>query len=275
MFGADAARSVVAWLLALNFLAGQAAALPITDSDMAQTIVESGPDASRIRLVVIDPSEAITRVPSAHDEPFDLDAVRVQAGALWRKWSRLETAIRSERDMLEHCRNGTAPCPPAAESFLAIVAAGQAHTGRARLGQINRAINMAIRPMSDMVQHGVVDRWSSPLATLAAGLGDCEDYAIAKYVALVEAGVPQRDLRLVIVRDETANVDHAMVAAYLDGRWIALDNRHLVLVAIADLRRIVPLFALDAGGVKRFVPASTIVASAREPAQSNAVPAGF
>ena len=53
---------------------------------------------------------------------------------------------------------------------------------------INRDINMAIRPTSDLAQWGVTDRWSAPLATLASGRGDCEDYAIAKYVALREAG---------------------------------------------------------------------------------------
>jgi predicted transglutaminase-like cysteine proteinase len=36
---------------------------------------------------------------------------------------------------------------------------------------------------------------------LAAGTGDREDYAIAKYVALREAGLDNEDLRLLIVRD--------------------------------------------------------------------------
>ena len=43
---------------------------------------------------------------------------------------------------------------------------------------------------SDFTQHGEADRWSAPLATFATAKGDCEDYAIAKYVALREAGFP-------------------------------------------------------------------------------------
>ena len=39
------------------------------------------------------------------------------------------------------------------------------------------------------------------IATLTTGFGDCEDYAIAKYVALVEAGVAAEDVRLIIARD--------------------------------------------------------------------------
>jgi len=35
--------------------------------------------------------------------------------------------------------------------------------------------------MSDLNAVPVEDLWSAPLATLAAGAGDCEDYAIAKF----------------------------------------------------------------------------------------------
>ena len=86
-------------------------------------------------------------------------------------------------------------------NFLAIVAEGYAHAGRARIGVINRAINLAIRPTSDLAQWGVPDRWSAPLVTLTTGHGDCEDYAIAKYVALMAAGVAEDSVRLVIVRN--------------------------------------------------------------------------
>jgi predicted transglutaminase-like cysteine proteinase len=92
----------------------------------------------------------------------------------------------------------------------------RAHDGPTRVGVINRAINMAIRPMNDMAQWGVPDRWSAPLATLASGRGDCEDYAIAKYVALREAGVAEDSVRLVIVRDLANGEDHAVVAARLN-----------------------------------------------------------
>jgi predicted transglutaminase-like cysteine proteinase len=88
----------------------------------------------------------------------------------------------------------------------------------------------AISPMSDLAQWGVPDRWSAPLATLTTGRGDCEDYAIAKYVALRVAGVAEEDVRLVIVRDLAVGEDHAVVSARLDGGWIILDNRWLALV---------------------------------------------
>ena len=99
--------------------------------------------------------------------------------------------IGAENDILVRRRQDAKSCPAAAQKFLAAIADGRARDGRAGVGVINRAINVAIRPISDMAQWRVPDRWSVPLATLASGRGDCEDYAIAKYVALRERALPK------------------------------------------------------------------------------------
>ena len=133
---------------------------------------------------------------------------------MWRKWRGVQHEISRESELLALCHASPGDCPSApARRFLAIIETGKARQGRARLGEINRAINLSIRPMSDWAQYGVADLWSSPLATLAAGAGDCEDYAIAKYVALREAGLDNEDLRLLVVRDTNLHRNHAVVAA--------------------------------------------------------------
>jgi predicted transglutaminase-like cysteine proteinase len=195
----------------------------------------------------------------AMTEPFGPNTVPVASGEVLSKWSGVEADIRAESNILSRCRANAELCPAAARKFLAIVAQGSAQTGRARIGVINRAINLAIRPMSDLAQWGVVDRWSAPLVTLSTGRGDCEDYAIAKYVALKEAGVAAEDLRLVIVRDLAVGGDHAVVAARLDGNWIVLDNRRLTLVEDSQTRQMVPLFVLGQTGVREFALTTTAV----------------
>jgi len=187
-------------------------------------------------------------------EPFGLKTVPVTGGGLLAKWDGVIGDIRAESDVLANCREHASPCPAAAQKFLEVIAEGRAHQGRARIGVINRAINLAIVPTSDLAQWGVPDRWSAPLETLTTGRGDCEDYAIAKYVALLEAGVAADDVRLVIVRDLAFEQDHAVVAARLDGKWIMLDNRRLVLLQDVDMPRVQPLFVLDESGVKQFAP---------------------
>jgi predicted transglutaminase-like cysteine proteinase len=207
-------------------------------------------------------------------EPFGLNTVPVVHGEVLTKWNGVESDIRAENDILELCRASAELCPPAARSFLAIIAQGRTQTGRARIGIVNRAINLAIRPMSDLAQWGMIDRWSAPLETLTTGLGDCEDYAIAKYVALTQAGIAAEDVRLVIVHDLAIGEDHAVVAARLDGDWIILDNRRLMLVKDSDMRRTVPLFVLDQTGVRQFAYAATPDASAACESAS-CVPASF
>jgi hypothetical protein len=109
-------------------------------------------------------------------------------------------------------------------------------------------------PTSDFVQWGVDDRWSPPLETFATGRGDCEDYAIAKYVALTEAGVPPEDVKIVVVRNKSA--------------WVILDNRWLALAPDRELSRATPLFAINENGVRQFV-APTANATLRDSAPAS------
>ena len=109
--------------------------------------------------------------------------------------------------------------------------------------------------MSDLAQYGQIDVWTSPLATLGRGAGDCEDYAIAKFVALRRAGIAADDLRIVIMRDTIRGEDHAVAAARLDGHWLTLDNRRMAMVEDSDVRNYRPTFVIDQHGVMRYADA--------------------
>jgi predicted transglutaminase-like cysteine proteinase len=189
-------------------------------------------------------------------EPFGLFAAALSAGALREKWLGVERKLDDERVQLALCDGDRDRCvSPAALRFLAIVDNARAREGRARLGEINRAINLAIRPMSDLAQYGEIDVWSSPLVTFANGAGDCEDYAIAKFVALRQAGISPDDLRIVIMRDTIRGEDHAVAAARLDGHWLTLDNRRMAMVEDAYVRNYRPLFVIDQHGVMQYADA--------------------
>ena len=150
-------------------------------------------------------------------EPFGMSVSKVSAGALREKWLGVERKLDDERVQLALCDGDRERCAsPAALQLLAIVDGARARDGRARLGEINRAINLAIRPMTDMAQYGQIDVWSSPLVTFTTGAGDCEDYAIAKFVALRQADIPADDLRIVVMRDTIHGEYHAVAMARLD-----------------------------------------------------------
>ncbi|MGY3236326.1 MULTISPECIES: transglutaminase-like cysteine peptidase [unclassified Bradyrhizobium] len=183
-------------------------------------------------------------------EPFGLFAFAVSSGGLRQKWFALKEQLDDDMVQLALCDGDRDHCAsPAALKLLAIVDQVRTRDGRARLGETNRAINLAIRAESD----GVEDIWSSPLATFARGAGDCEDYAIAKVAALRLAGVADEDLRIVVVRDARAGEEHAVVAARLDGHWLMLDNRRMAMVADDEARSYQPLFVLYQSAVLRYV----------------------
>jgi predicted transglutaminase-like cysteine proteinase len=154
-----------------------------------------------------------------------------------------------EEKVLERCRADADGCPWYAAQFLRLINAVKSKSGRARLDEANRGVNAAIRFVSDFTQYGEADRWSAPLASFATAKGDCEDYAIAKYVALRDAGFPIDDLRVVMGRDRAIRQDHAVLAARLDGRWLILDSMRSELLEDSRVPDLTPVFAIDHRGV--------------------------
>ena len=186
-------------------------------------------------------------------EPFGLAASALSGGGLHQKWLSVQRRLDDEMVQLALCEGDRDGCvSPAALKFLAIIDAAKLREGRARLGEINRALNLAIRPVSDLVQYGEIDVWTSPLATLTRGGGDCEDYAIAKFVALQLAGIAPDDLRIVVMHDTIHGEDHAVAAARLDGHWLTLDNRRMAMVEDSDVRNYRPTFVIDQRGVMKY-----------------------
>ncbi|WP_375780188.1 transglutaminase-like cysteine peptidase [Bradyrhizobium sp. ma5] len=220
---------------------------------------QRGRGPSAIRTAALTPANTATDalpaskpLPPEGTEPFGLFTFRAPENTLWRKWRGLEFDLAKERTVLEQCRENVAGCPSNAAQFLRLISAVKAKAGRERLDEANRAVNQVIRYVSDFAQHGEADRWTAPLASFATGKGDCEDYAIAKYIALSEAGFPREDLRLVLGRDRAIRQDHAVLAARLDGHWLILDSRRSDLVDDGELGHFTPMFAINDRGVQLF-----------------------
>lgn len=88
-----------------------------------------------------------------------------------------------------------------------------------RVQRINREVNRAIRHREDSAVYGRPDQW----ALGEAGVGDCEDYALAKRAALIQAGVPARALSIALVRTRRGE-SHAVLLIDTDKGAMVLDN---------------------------------------------------
>jgi predicted transglutaminase-like cysteine proteinase len=186
---------------------------------------------------------------------FGMETEPVTSGDVVEKWTRVKAAIDRELDAVGQCRAHDI-CSPAILKLIDLSTNGDGRTGRARVGLINRAVDLAISPASDEAQWGAADHWSAPSETLQSSRGDCEDYAILKYLALRAAGLSDDDVKVIVLKKIYPDEDHAAVAARVDGEWLILDNRTLTLVRDTDLTRATPRFVLDQQGAHRFMWAS-------------------
>ena len=242
-------------LLAPRPAASLAGSMPLSFASEGETDSFIDDDTTTASL---EAEPAATKSPAAISSDggaaplFGMETAPLIGGAIPEKWTRARAEIAREFESLERCRTDDA-CPVVAQRLIDLSAEGTGRSGRARVGLINRAVDLAISPASDDTQWGVEDHWSAPFETLRSGRGDCEDYAIVKYLALLEAGLSEDDVKIVILKNDFPNEDHAVLAARVDGDWLILDNRTLTLVRDMDLTRATPEFVLDRKGARRFV----------------------
>ena len=88
------------------------------------------------------------------------------------------------------------------------------------LTRVNKWVNETIKPVTDMDQWGVVERWSYP----DTGKGDCEDYVLLKRRMLMQAGWPREALLITVVRDKKGD-GHAVLTVKTDKGDFVLDNQ--------------------------------------------------
>lgn len=135
-------------------------------------------------------------------------------------------------------------CEPA--EWSALVASLKGLDLRAKLDRVNAAINRHPYVASAVNWHES-NHWETPFEFLVKG-GQCQDYAIAKYLLLRAAGVPASNLRVVVLRDTRLDLDHAVTVAYVDGEALVLDNQQHEVVPASGLDFYRPYYSINEQG---------------------------
>jgi predicted transglutaminase-like cysteine proteinase len=124
---------------------------------------------------------------------------------------------------------------------------------RDRLAVVNDFFNKRVAFKDDMEVWGQIDYWATPLEMLDKGAGDCEDYAIGKYMSLQAAGVPQAKLRMVYVRAQFQGRPQAhMVLAYYaqpESEPLILDNINPEVRPASQRPDLTPVFSFNGEGL--------------------------
>ena len=83
-----------------------------------------------------------------------------------------------------------------------------------KLKVVNDAINQ-LPWISDREKYSASDYWATPMETITTFGGDCEDMAIAKFMALRLMGIPKENLRLTYVKIKKTGESH-MILLYIE-----------------------------------------------------------
>ena len=160
------------------------------------------------------------------------------------EWQRTLAQIAQEGATYDACAAADEACPTlGVRAWLRMIRAQSDHAQIEQLRAINQFLN-DWRYKPDSLNYGRRDYWATPLEFLARS-GDCEDYAIAKYVTLRRLGYADERLRLVVVRDVDRDVAHAVLAVYLDEDVYILDNLSSRVMSQAEVTHYVPYYSIN------------------------------
>ncbi len=135
---------------------------------------------------------------------------------------------------------------------------------------VNDFFHQHITYRTDQAVHGTEDFWTTPLETIGQGVGDCEDYAIAKYITLRLAGMDMNKLRLIYVRAQiggprsSASQAHMVLGYYAtpDSQPLILDSLVRGIQPASERTDLSPVFSFN----------SDVLWSGTSGARSNASP---
>lgn len=127
----------------------------------------------------------------------------------------------------------------------------------AQLKAINARINQA-KYINDSANWGRTDYWATP-GEFMARFGDCEDFAIVKYLSLRMLGFKESQLRVVAVKDLNLKIGHAVLMVILRDkkkrkRYFVLDNQIKQVVEAYKIRHYQPVFSINSKYWWRHLP---------------------
>ena len=180
---------------------------------------------------------------TAYPALFGSKEVRSDKLELFTKWTAALARAFDERRLAD------APCTETAFNrchFAAWRRFLDSLDGRDRTAQlkaVNRYMNRK-RYIGDPRNYGVRDYWAAPGQFLSRD-GDCEDYAISKYISLRSLGFPIEEMRIVVVNDMNLKIAHAVLVVYLDGEALILDNQIAQAINAKRIRHYKPIYSIN------------------------------
>ena len=116
-------------------------------------------------------------------------------------------------------------------------------TDREKLTKVNKFYN-GVRYMSDLKVYSKKDYWATPWEFLGKDKGDCEDYTISKYFALIYLGVDSKKLFFTYVRSSKFKAAHMVLTYFKTPRSepLILDNNNHKIFPASKRKDLTPIY---------------------------------
>ncbi len=176
------------------------------------------------------------------DGIFGSTTVRNENLKLFPKWRGMLARYFADSQVAEDCTSGLfSRCDLA--DWQAFLGDQEQRDPMAQLDAVNRYMNEH-RYIIDPRNWGVEDYWATPLQFFDRD-GDCEDYAIAKFMSLRALGWPSERMRIVVLNDMNLRAQHAVLAVAVQGQAYVLDNQSPVVMAAERIRHYRPVYSVN------------------------------
>lgn len=125
----------------------------------------------------------------------------------------------------------------------------------AQLDGVNRFFDEHIQYATDDIVFKQKDYWATPAELFGHSRGDCEDYAIAKYIALLHLGIDSTKLRLIYVKAKIgrSRITQAhMVLGYYEtpsSDPLVLDSLVSEILPGSQRTDLMPVFSFNDAGI--------------------------
>lgn len=119
-----------------------------------------------------------------------------------------------------------------------------------QLERVNHFFNQ-LNAQSDLAHWGSRDYWATPIELLGSNAGDCEDFSIAKYVTLIELGIPDDRMRITYARFLPHNQAHMVLAYYAtpESDPLVLDNVDPIIRTVSRRSDLDLVFSFNGDGL--------------------------
>lgn len=184
-------------------------------------------------------SPTVVQASPAHPTIFGTQEIYSRSLKMFPKWRGAMERFAGE---LKNCKPSTCNT----KSWSSFIDGLRGKDLMTQLREVHREFNKR-RYITDPINWNLPDYWETPFQFLRRN-GDCEDYAITKYMALRELGIPVEDMRIMVLQDLNLRIAHAILVVYTDGKALVLDNQIKTVIAADNIRHYQPIYSVNENG---------------------------